>query len=298
MNPGRALLGAVLSGFADIDSLTEIVQPADFFEPRDGEIWSAARRARETGNKIDPVSVRMAMGEGSSKLPGGPLDLVELAQECAHVGSAAVYARRVADDAAGRRLAGAAVALEELSRSGRTSSALAEHARTIVDRATAQTTTVAGVSLSDVMPGVLDIAEHGRTAALSTGWADLDRIIDGISPGRLIVIGARPGVGKSLMGTNLAVHAAHHHKHAELLASMEMPRDEVGQRILAHHAGVNLSSLMNGTVDPQAWDRIAKNTPDLMSLPITIEDGSGQTVGSIRSSVRNLKRRRDDVALV
>src|SRR5699024_7810562 len=82
MNPGHALLGAVLSGFADIDSLTEIVQPGDFFEPRDGEVWSAALRARETGNKIDPVSVRMAMGEESSKLPGGPVYLVELAQEC------------------------------------------------------------------------------------------------------------------------------------------------------------------------------------------------------------------------
>lgn len=298
MNPDRALLGAVLSGYPDLDRLAEIVSPGDFREPHDESVWSAALRAREAGNRIDPVSVKMALGTDVSALPSGPVYLVELAQQCPNVSSAPVYAREVADEAASRRLSSACLALEDLAKAGHSATDLAEHARTVIDRATAQVTTAPGITIGDILPDVLEIAEHGTTPALPTGWTDLDRIIDGLSPGRLMVVGARPGVGKSLMGTNLAVHTAHHHKHAVLLCSMEMGRNEVVQRMLAHFGGVNLTALMHGTVDAQQWDRIAKCSTDLLNMPITIDESPGQSLASIRSGLRNLKRRRDDVALV
>ena len=145
---------------------------------------------------------------------------------------------------------------------------------------------------------MIDIAERGESPALSTGWPDLDRVITGLAPGRLVVVGSRPGVGKSLMGTNLALEFAHQHKHAVLIASIEMPRTEVVQRLVAAHARVNLTSLSTGRVAEDHWQRIRTHYDEIDALPITIEDGAEQTVTSIRAAAREVARERGDLALI
>lgn len=291
-----ALLGCVLAGYPDTDDLLEIVEPGDFYVPTHEDIWAAVGRVHRAGNKPDVVSVRLALAHAEAK--HDPMRLFEISQLAPALAQAPYYAERVAEAAALRRIHAAGVRLQQMGASVGDIDEIREQARATVDEATHARTAARVRSIADIIPTVIDTAQHGQSAVLPTGWPDLDRMLQGLAPGRLVVVGARPGIGKSVMGTNLALHFAHHHKHAVLVASLEMPEEEVGQRLLAAHASVNLTGLQMGTTDDRAWDRIAERVDELQQMPITVDDSATQTVQSIRRAARNVQRNRDDLALI
>lgn len=292
----RALIGAVLAGFPDVDDLAATVDPGDFYQPFHEATWQAILRVHGAGNKPDPISVRLALNNAEVKFD--PLRLHDMAQAVPVPAQAPFYAQQVATAAGLRRVQAAGVRIQMLGNMTDDLAEVRERARAEVDAATRGRDVTRARTLAEVLPAVLDRAEHGETHVLGTGWPDLDRIIGGLAPGRVVVVGARPGVGKSLMGTNLALHFAERHGHAVLLASLEMSELEVGQRLLAAKAGVNLTNLAMGTTDERAWSSIAKHTQALAELPITVDDAPGQTVTSIRKAARDVQRQRDDLALI
>lgn len=291
-----SLLGAAMSGYSDLDELAAVVEREDFYQPFHQDVWSAILRVHRAGNKPDPVSVRLALS--AAEVKHDPVRLLDFTQMVPIVSSAPFYAEQVATAAglraiheAGKRLQGIGEGVAELDEAR-------ELARQTVDDATRGRAVSKARSIADLLPQVIDTAQFGQTNVLPTGWSDLDRTIGGLAPGRLVVFGARPGVGKSLALTNIALHFAHVHQHAVLFSSLEMPEDEVGQRMLAAFAGVNLTGLQMGTTDERSWERIARSSAELGGLPITIDDTPGQTVTSIRRAARNVQRTRDDLALI
>lgn len=292
----KALLGIALTG-CDLDAIARIVDPADFLQPSHEQIWRAALRVHEAGNKPDPASVRLALGQTDVRID--PMVLVDLLAAAPVAAQGEWYAQQVAEAAGRRRIATVGNQLRQLGETETVPLAEArERARQLVDDATSHRHVTPSVRLTDVLAEVIDVAENGTTPALGTGWPDVDRIINGLAPGRLVVVGARPGVGKSVMGTNLALHFALHHKHAVLIASLEMPRLEVAQRIVAAHARVNLTNLSTGDVAETQWEAIRRVYEQAQAFPITIEDAATQTVTSIRAAAREVKRERDDLALI
>lgn len=292
-----SLLGAAMSGYPDIDELAELVEPADFYAPAREAVWSAVLRVHRAGNRPDPISVRVALDESREK--HDPLELLRYAEMCPVVASAPFYAAQVADAAARRAIQAAGVKVTQLAETGADDiDDLRERARAAVDDATKGRTVTRARTLADALPAVLDVAQHGQAAALSTPWDDIDRLTGGLAPGRLVVVGARPGVGKSLMLTNLALHFGGHHAHAVLLASMEMPEDECTQRMLAAHARANLTGLQTGRTTEEEWGRIAAKHAALVDMPVTIDDSPAQTVTHIRRRARDIQRHRDDLALI
>lgn len=290
-----SLLGAAMSG-ADIDDLTGIVEPGDFYRLDLGNVWAAILRVHAAGNRPDVVSVRLAM-EASGD-PADQLELFRMTELAPTVASAGYYATQVATAAGHRAIATAGIKLQQLGNTLGDIEERREQARQTIDEACRGRNVSHARRLAEIIPAVLDAAEKGTTAALSTPWRDVDELIGGIAPGRLIVVGARPGVGKSVLGTNLAIHAAHHLGHAAHLASMEMDEDEVTCRIIAAHARVNLSGLLNGTTDEASWQRIAEAHAAMEAMPLTIDDTAAQSVQHIRRTVRDIQRTRDDLALV
>lgn len=290
-----SLLGAAMSG-ADIDDLTRVVEASDFYNPAHEAIWAAIIRVHNAGNRPDPVSVRLALD--SAKVKHDPIRLVEMTQLAPSIASADYYAEQVAAAAAQRALQYAAIQLDQLARKPGDVTQMREDARAIIDKATAGRNVTTARTIADILPSVIDHAERGAASMLSSGWSDLDSHIGGLAPGRLVVFAARPGGGKSIAGTNLALHMAGYHGHAVLLASLEMPEIEVGQRLLAAHAVVNLTQLQNGTATEANWQRIAEKQASLDAMPITIDAESFQTVAGIRRAARDLQRTRDDLALI
>lgn len=292
------LLGAVLSGYPDLDELLVTVRPEDFYRPLHEAAWSAVERIHRAGNRPEPVSMRLAL---QSERGFMATTLFDWMGACPLPASAPFYASQVAGAAGGRRLQRAGVRLQQLGAD--TDADNLEEQQELARKATDDAcqkrgTTTNARSLAALLPDVIDTAQHGQTAVLGTPWPDLDRLIGGLAPGRLVVVGARPGGGKSLAGTNLALHFAHEHEHAVLVASLEMPESEVGQRLLAAHARVNLTDLQMGRVSEASWDKIAKRTSELEAMPITVDDSPDATVTAIRRAARDIQRRRDDLALI
>lgn len=297
-NAERALLGCIMAGHPDPAGLLDSVRPSDFWEPLHERIWSAAAGLIANGEVPDAITIRRVLGTEANKLPGGPMYLVELTQMAPNVIAAKSYATEVRANAVRRRIAAASVKIAQLAESDLDVLEMADRARAVVDDAVEMGTARDLVRIGDVVPEVLDIAQHGRTNGISTPWPGVDRLIRGLQPGRFLVVGARPGVGKSLMGTNIALHVAHKHQHAVIVCSMEMPRDEVTQRIVSAHARVNLGRLDDGKLSEAEWSQIQRKTADVLAMPITIEDHGQQTLTSIRSAVTKVKRERDDLAVV
>jgi len=290
----QSLLGACLAGWQHPDELD--VEPNDFYQPTHGDVWAAILRVHTAGNKPDIVSVRLALGD--HKPPIDPIWLHDLVSRVPIVSNAPHYAAQVREAAGLRALQEAGTRLQQLGSTPGNLEERREQARQAVDEACRGRVVTQARTVADLLPEALDAAQAGKTGVLDTGWPDIDRVIGGIAPGRLVVIGARPGGGKSISGTNLALHVAHRHQHAALLASLEMPRSEVMNRILAAHASVNLTHLENGTLTDGAWDAIAAKHDELNKMPLFVDDTSSLSVQGLRRLARDVQRRRDDLALI
>lgn len=295
----KALLGAVLSGFTGFPDLQRIVQTRDLRQMCHQEIWDAAGRVYAAGGTVDPLTVRTSLGEAVKTLPAdrGPLYLHDLMQACPNVASAGHYAEQVADAAGRRRIREAADWIKQLTEQPRELDEISEDARKRLDDAVLEQNRTRAMRVGDIIPDVLDVAENGSVRGLPTPWPDLDELTRGLKPGRLVVIGARPGVGKSLFGANLAAHVAGRHGHTAYVSSLEMDRLEYTQRILSAEAKVDLTKLDNGHLTETDWTAIARANTALNGWPLVIDDEPRQTVSRIRSRVRDLTRTQT-VALV
>lgn len=292
----RLAIGAVFAGHP-IEPLAQLVKPADFYQPRHEAIWAAMLRVNEAGNSIDIASVQVALDHAAAKVD--PVYLAELYGEASITGDGSWHAEQVAKEARARTLVAAGHRIVQIGESRQLEVAEAQDsARKTLDDAIGEQDTGSLSRISDVLPEVIEIAERGQSPALSTPWPDIDRLITGLAPGRLVVVGARPGGGKSIMGTNLALHFADHHEHAALIVSAEMPRSEVTQRLVAAKARVNLTNLSAGTMTEQHWSLVSRHFDAVNALPIYIDDSSEPTVTSIRAHARKVTRERSDLALI
>lgn len=290
-----SLLGAAMIG-ANIHDLAELVRAGDFYDVRRGAAWSAILRVHAKGTPPDVVTVRAEMEAAGDKCD--PVELFRWTELTPGPAAAPHYAQQVADASGRRALIAAGIRITNLGRGAGELAADRELARQSLDEACARNQVSRARHLADVLPAVIDIAENGQPDTLSTPWADVDYFIGGLAPGRMIVVSGLPGGGKSLMGTNLALHVAARHGHAALIASMEMPEVEVGQRLLAAYANVNLKHLVNGTVTEDEWSKVARQHAEMAELPIVIDDTPHQTVQHIRGRARDVQRDRDDLALI
>lgn len=287
----RALLGAVMSGYPALSDLTRVVTGEDFAQVMHEDIWNAVLRVYAAGNTPDAIQVRTALGERAAKLPGGATYLHDLVQACPLAISAPAYAQTLADEAGRRRLRSVGQAIVQLAEEERDVSEIVEEARQRLDDATRGARQRAHARLGDALPDVIEAAENGTSTGLSTPWPDLDRIAKGLSPGRLIVIGARPGTGKSLAAVNIAAHVSERYGHGVYMSSLEMGRTEVAQRIMSAHARVDLTKLERGGLSEGDWEATRSSYAVMQSWPLHIDDSSTQTVATIRANVRDLSRK-------
>jgi replicative DNA helicase len=292
-----ALLGAVLSGTTDVDLLLEQVNADDFQQPRHEAIWHAVAEVHRSGQKPDAITVGNAARAMGARGVDSML-LFDLSQ-AAPVGAQAPHYAEMVISAAGRRaLAAASVAIASIAATPGDLEEKREDARERLDAATRGRHLSKARRVADLLPSAIERAEVGQADVLATPWPDLDRSIGGLAPGRLIVIAASPGGGKSLAGTNLALHVAHHHGHAALIASLEMPEGEVMNRLIAAHCQASLTDLGNGTVTEKDWESIAAKKAELDAMPLYVDDTAAMSVQGLRRLARDVQREREDLALI
>lgn len=285
MNPEQALLGAILNGYDPAD-LIPIVAGRDFDQPAHEDIWRAVVRAYTAGKTPDPLTIRETLG--ATRLPGGPAYLHELMQACPIAANAPEYARQVTEAAARRRYDAAARRIHQLAEADLPIAELTEQAQRSIDEAAPGETSSTTVSIADIVPEIIDATKR---ETYPSPWPDLNRIITGFEPGRLYVVGARPGVGKSLILSMVASHAARRGV-GVWLGSLEMSRREVATRVVASMSEIDMRVLEQ----PQGWnqrvaDKLSNTWRELDELPLQVDDAAVQGVASIRATVRAQQRK-------
>lgn len=289
-----ALLGAVLSGYEGGPTSLG-VRGDDFYQPHHEWIWNACLDVERSGRRVDALLAREALGEQQYKLPNGPLYLAELMPYCPLPGNAASYAAVVKQQANRRRLRDLGARLSQLADTDDPAEMLND-AKRWLDDAT-ETDTTGFVPTSDAVAQVVDVAQHGGARGIPTPWPDVDRLIKGYFPGRLYVVGARPGVGKSLWASNSAIHTAKSGLPVAVM-SLEMPQLEWLQRCAAAEAKIDIGKLEGMAKDDPDWERLDATIPVLGRLPMDIYDEPIQTMAQIRSNARATLRRHGSLGMV
>lgn len=293
MNPEdyeRGVLGSILAGWRGLSDLIRTLAAEDFWQPHHEAIYRACVRVYEAGSNPDPLTVRTALGEAADRLPGGAGYLASLIADAGP--SVPHYAKEVHKLAVLRRIRDVSASMGQLAQhdDADPDMLITEAAAKLDQLAQGSHRNSTGRTIGQVIPDVVDIAQTGRQQGLSTPWPDLDRLLRGLHPGRLYVVGARPGIGKSIWGQNCATHFALRHGVAAYVASLEMSDDEFTQRALASYAHVDLGRMDSGSLDNRDWDKLSGAVTKLGNAPILINDDPGQTLADIRAGAQEAAR--------
>ncbi|GMA29010.1 hypothetical protein GCM10025874_22630 [Arenivirga flava] len=154
------------------------------------------------------------------------------------------------------------------------------------------------VPLSDAVSTAIDEIEaakgrDGQMTGVPTGFAELDALTNGLHPGQLILIAARPALGKSTLALDFARAAAIKHGQAAVFFSLEMGRSEIAMRLMSAEASVPLQNMRKGTVDNRDWTTIAQVRGRINDAPLFIDDSPNMTLVEIRAKARRLKQTND-----
>lgn len=278
--PETMLLGVALTDARALDDIDHL-DPDDFEDERCGQVWTTVLRLAQQRKPHGVASVSAA-GRHDGAL------LQELA-DLAPIGAAApYYADLVAKNATRRRLIAAGTRIAQLAAESDLDQMpeAVEVARAEIDTAGKVGGALEGIDAGAYFAQHLDLLDR-PVELVPTPWADLNHLIGGWRPGALYVIGARPGVGKSVIGLQAATGLQA--EGTVLLSTLEMTRDEVENRIIAQVASVPLRAFEQ-PLGEEHWKRILRHQSELESMRIRIDDRAAVTPTEIRSAARSIAR--------
>jgi replicative DNA helicase len=147
-----------------------------------------------------------------------------------------------------------------------------------------------------VTPAIVKLGElfssRGAVTGIETGFHRMDKMTSGLQPNNLIIVAARPGMGKTSLVLNMAIHAATQHNKSVAFFSLEMGKEELVQRLLCSEARIDMSELRNGTMPSQSWERLTKAATMLNAAPIYFDDHGMMDIRYIRGKCRRQQMER------
>ncbi|MCB1640097.1 MAG: replicative DNA helicase, partial [Xanthomonadales bacterium] len=289
----QALIGGLMLVDEAFDRVTGRVRGDDFHRHDHALIFNAINELKERSQPADPITVAELL-ERQHKLEdaGGLAYLVELANNAPGAVGITAHADIVRDKAVARRLldAGTAIVDSIYRPEGRSTKDLLNLAEEQVFRISQLGERSAGgfQSMREMLGEAYRTIEQRfnnpqDVTGLATGFSDFDRMTSGLHPGDLVIIAARPSMGKTAFSMSMATNAAMEAKRPVLIFSLEMSHLELTQRILCADARVDSKKVRNGQLSSEDWQRIAVATGRLAESPIWIDDNPNTTVMEIRS---------------
>ena len=293
----ESVLGAILLSERAMYSLVieEGLRSEDFYPERHRTIYAAMLDLYERSEPIDAVTVSDALrSAGTLESVGGAERVDLLAGAVPNVANLRHYAQIVRETSLLRRLLNATYEIQSSVLDQR------EPAREIVEQAEQAMLEVAHGertrdfrSISSLLHSELDTLHELSLAGAAmtgtpTGFADLDAKLGGLQPGNLIVIAARPSMGKSCLVTNIAENAAINHRKPVALFSLEMSETELARRFIASQASVRGEDLSKGRVPEASWPKIVRASSKLADAPLFVDDSGDIGMLEIRAKARRL----------
>jgi replicative DNA helicase len=294
----QSLLGAMLLSRDAIAAAVEACGPDDFYKPAHGHTFEAIASLYARGEPADPITVADELARASLlEAVGGSAALLSLQADSPATANAGRYARIIEEHALLRRLIGVAGEIAELGYS------LPDDVASVVDRAESMVFEIAERRVTDSLRPLKDLLEDSldrleslfdqgdSITGVPTGYTDLDERLSGLQKSALVIVGARPAMGKTAFALGIAAHAAMEAQVPVLLFSLEMSHSEITQRLLVSEAKVDSSRIRNGKLVESDWPKISQAIGRLGEAPLFVDDNPNLTVMEIRAKARRLKAR-------
>jgi len=292
----RSALGAVMLNKEVLLDVTEEVKPEDFYNESHREIFDAIMNLYRENTAVDMLTVCEELNRRKTlDMVGGRAYIATLTAEVPSTANAGEYAKIVSEKAMLRRLITAA---EDITIKGYDDKMAAEE---LLDYAEGDIFRIAQkrqrndyAKIQDVLMKNLRIIDQavqnkGQVIGLPTGFKQLDEKTSGLQPSDLIIVAARPGMGKTAFALNIAQQSAVKAGASVLIFSLEMSQEQLGQRLIAMQARVESEKLKKGTLDLKDWDRINFALNELNNTKIVIDDTPGISIMEMRNKCRRLK---------
>lgn len=291
----KSALGAILTDQSVMLDVMEVLNPEDFYRADHAAVYKAMVRLFTQSKPIDIITVTEELvSSGELDKAGGAQYIVSLTEEVPIVSNALQYASIVADKAVQRRLikAGGDIAKAAYEPEGDVGN-LIEEAEKAIFNVSQGRATKAYVRISDVLPRVFEeiteISQGKDISGIPTGFTDLDKILYGLHSPDLVMVAARPGMGKTAFMLNLAQYAAVKKNIPVAVFNLEMSNEQLVKRLISSESGITSEKLRNGQLTPDDWNNFASVFDTLGNAPIYFDDNTDMTVSSIRAKCRKLK---------
>lgn len=301
----ESVLGAMLLSSSAASRALEVISSTDFYKPVHAHVFDAMQAIYVSGRAIDTVTVAEELRRNDLlEMVGGEAALLEMQDRTPATSNAERYAHIVEEHSLLRKLIGAAGEIAEIGYS------LPDDVVKAVDEAESMIFSIAEhrnvdsmAPLSRLLNENLDrlelLYEKGESiTGTPTGYRDLDALLSGLQPSALIVVGARPAMGKTAFALGLAAHAAVKAEKSVLFFSLEMGHMEITQRLLNSEAKLDSRKTQNGKLDPQEWSDITHAIGRLGQARLWIDDNPMLTVMEIRAKARRLKAQIGELDLI
>ncbi|MFC5889713.1 replicative DNA helicase [Kitasatospora aburaviensis] len=300
----QSVLGGMLLSKDAIGDVIEMLKPRDYYRPAHELIHAAIVDLYAKGEPADPITVAAELTKrGELQRAGGAPYLHTLVNTVPTAANAEYYAEIVHERAVLRRLveAGTRIAGMGYAAEGDIDDITQAAHSALFDAVSERTAAASSAPIGDDIEGFyddLDNTKSGELVGLSTGLADLDALTTGLLPGQMIVIGARPAIGKSTLALDWLRACSIHQGLPSVFFSLEMGRKEITQRTFSAEARVALHHIKGGTITDDDLHRLARRTPDIKAAPLEIDDSPELTALEIRTRSRRLAQKHGGLGLV
>ena len=292
----RSVLGAVMLDRDALFDVMEVLNPEDFYSEIHSEIFEAVRDLHRRAEPVDSVTVKDELQKKKKlSMVGGPAYIASLSAEVPSTSNAVSYARIIREKSILRKLIRAS---DEIMEEGYSSK---REAQNLLDSAEQKILNISRsmqgsdyIQLKDVLwtnMEEIDAIETrgGGITGLTTGFADLDEKTSGLHKSDLVIVAARPGMGKTAFALNVAMNSALKAEASVLIFSMEMPREQISMRILSIESRVPLTKLREGDLEREDWEYLNVAVDRLSKAGIFIDDTPNISVMEMKNKCRRLR---------
>ncbi len=292
----RSVLGAVMLDRDALFDVMEVLNPEDFYSEIHMEIFEAVRDLNRRAEPVDSVTVKDELQKKKKlAMVGGPAYIASLSAEVPSTSNAVSYARIIREKSILRKLIRAS---DEIMEEGYASRSEAQN---LLDSAEQKILNISRsmqasdyIQLKDVLWTNLEEIDAietsgGKITGLTTGFIDLDAKTSGLHKSDLVIVAARPGMGKTAFALNIAMNSALKAEASVLIFSMEMPREQISMRILSIESRVPLTNLREGDLEREDWEFLNVAVDKLSKANIFIDDTPNISVMEMKNKCRRLR---------
>lgn len=292
----QSLLGSVIISPAALDDVVQIITADDFYMSEHAEIFSAIRELYANSKEIDFVTLVNSLVTRGVYTESAATDYVnQLVNKGSNALNVKDYAKIIKDKSTLRRLIGVCDEVTEKAYGEEGDVAgLVDYAESLVFDIAQGRNSKNFRHISDVIGDVYQnlhlMATEGENAqGTRTGFSGVDRVLAGMGNSDLILVGARPGMGKTSFALNIATNVAVQSRKTVCIFSLEMSAEQLVTRIISSEAMIDSYALRTGNLDSKQWSEIAKTTTKLAGCNILIDDTTGMTVTGMKGKLRRVK---------